>query len=136
MTSFSALIILVKPQLWRMVMYGVTCTFLIIKTWGSACPWRTGHMEVGDSGDWLPFTEHPPVADRQLVMMDPVADEDKKRLMALFRGERSGFLKARGCLLPAAFAQFDLSSLSLRPSDVWIVTFPRSGKLPRLLLEE
>ncbi|CAH1405086.1 unnamed protein product [Nezara viridula] len=60
-------------------------------------------------------------------MMEPVGEKDDQRLMALFRGERSGFLRAQGCLLPAAFRQFDLRSLALRPSDVWIVTFPRSG---------
>ncbi|BES97381.1 Sulfotransferase domain [Nesidiocoris tenuis] len=63
-----------------------------------------------------------------------IADLDEKvnsELLSHFEGERSGFVRVgpTGWILPSAYKQHaqGFYSMPLRPDDVWIVTFPRSG---------
>jgi len=53
------------------------------------------------------------------------------QLLNTFRGERTGYVRAgpQGYLLPASYAQdgHHLRNFKPRPTDTWVVTFPRSG---------
>ncbi|XP_054258583.1 sulfotransferase 1B1-like isoform X1 [Macrosteles quadrilineatus] len=63
--------------------------------------------------------------------IQPVSPELNDQLKGDFSGERSGFVRVGrdGWLLPERYEQQALGyyTLPLRPDDVWIQTFPRSG---------
>jgi hypothetical protein len=63
----------------------------------------------------------------------PLDEGLNKKLLADFEGERTGFCQVgdKKWMLPAAYAKHaeGYYTMPLRQDDVWIITFPRSGKI-------
>lgn len=68
-----------------------------------------------------------------MLIYEEVDNKCKEYLLENFTTElRTGYVKCKGHLLPNNFKNFgdEIESMKVRDDDIWVCTFPKTGKLP------